>query len=556
LGGDSLLAMRLLARIRAVFGTEIGIRTLFADPTVAGVAKAVTAGTDRARPPLTARPRPDRLPLSYGQQRMWFLNRLEGEGAGAAYNLPLTFELSGDLDVDALGAALTDLAERHETLRTIFPQIDGTPYQRILTVAEAGSPLEVIQVADDEFDQVLAVQVTQGFDIEREVPWRVRLLDRGDGRYVLVIVAHHIAVDGWTMGLLARDLRAAYTARRQGSAPEWPDHPIQYADYAMWQREVLGDPDDPDSVISGQLGYWREALRDLPEELALPTDRPRPAVPSFKGASVPVEVSAEAHDRLVRFAQRSGSTVFMVAQAALAVLLSRLGAGTDIPLGTATAGRGDVALDEVAGFFANTLVLRTDVSGDPSFADLVQRVRETDLAAFGHQDIPFERLVDDINPARSLSRQPLFQVMFALQNLPQVRGGWDLPGLQVEPLPPKDVTEVARFDLSVSLTEHRDENGAPMGIGGGIQYATDLFDESTARALADRYARVLEQVAADPELRVSQVEVLDEAERRAVLTDWNATQAPVADALIPEQIQAWAQRTPDAVALRCGEVSL
>ncbi|GAA4063690.1 amino acid adenylation domain-containing protein [Actinomadura miaoliensis] len=548
LGGDSLLAMRLVTRLRAVFEVEVGIRALFAEPTVAGVARAVTASASQARPPLEARPRPDVVPLSYGQQRMWFLNRLEEAGEGAAYTLPLVLRISGELDVAALEAALADVADRHESLRTTFPEIDGEPHQRVLT-GRAGHPrLEVTRPDED---------VDRAFDLRKDLPWRTRLVELGRHEYVLEIVAHHIAVDGWSLGVLARDLGVAYAARREGRAPGWAPLPVQYADYAVWQREVLGDPDDPDSVISGQLGYWREALRDLPEELTLPTDRPRPASPSFRGRSVPVTLGPDAHAGLVRVAQRGGATVFMVVQTALAALLARLGAGTDIPLGTPVAGRGDAALDGLAGFFVNTLVLRTDVSGDPSFLELLARVRETDLAAYAHQDLPFERLVDELSPTRSLDRHPLFQVMFTLQSATGDRQGqWELPGLRVEPMPPGEEAETARFDLSITLSERRDEDGVPVGIGGEVLYATDLFDTATAQALSDRLVRVLEQLAADPELRVSQVEVLDEAERRAVVADWNATQAPVADVLIPEQIRAWAQRTPDAVALRCGDAAL
>ncbi|WP_345021213.1 amino acid adenylation domain-containing protein, partial [Actinomadura keratinilytica] len=557
LGGDSLLAMRLLARIRAVFGTEIGIRTLFTEPTVAAVARAVSAtGTGGVRPALTARPRPQVLPLSYGQQRMWFLNRLEEAGAGAGYILPMALRLSGRLDAAALEAALGDLADRHETLRTIYPETGGTPVQRILTGPDGRPPLVVTEVTQDELGEVVAAEASRGFDVGRDLPWRIRLFALGDDEYLLLIVAHHIAVDGWSMGVLARDLAVAYAARLEGRAPDWAPLPVQYADYAIWQREVLGDLDDPDSLISSQLGYWREALAGLPEELALPTDRPRPAVPSFKGASVPLRLDPEVHAGLLEVARRSGATVFMVAQAALAVLLARLGAGTDIPFGTAIAGRGDAALDDVTGFFVNTLVLRTDVSGDPTFGELLARVRETDLAAYAHQDVPFERLVDDLSPSRSLSRHPLFQVMLAVQNTPRAEGEWELPGLDVQPMPPLEGTEAARFDLSVTLVEQRGPDGAPAGIGGDIQYATELFDEPTVRRIAERLVHVLAQVAADADTRVSRIEILEEGERDALLTGWNDTAAEIPGTTIPEQIRAWAQRTPDAVALRCGEVSL
>jgi amino acid adenylation domain-containing protein/non-ribosomal peptide synthase protein (TIGR01720 family) len=555
LGGDSLRAMRLISRIRSVLDGELGIAELFADPTVAGIARTIaTAGP--VRPALEPRDRSGTLPLSYGQQRMWFLNRLEEAGAGAAYNLELVLEIGGDLDVTALEAALRDLAVRHEPLRTVFPPRDGLPEQRILTAEQAGSPLVVVAVPAGAERAAIDAEITYRFDIERETPWRARLLDRGDGSHVLVIVAHHIAVDGWTMGLLARDLRAAYTSRRRGEAPPWPRRPVQYADFALWQRDLLGDLDDPDSLISGQVAYWREALAGLPGEITLPADRPRPAVPTFRGATVPTGVPADVHARLLELAREEGVTVFMIAQAALALLLSRLGAGTDIPLGTAVAGRGDAALDDVAGFFANTLVLRTDVSGDPTFRQLLARVRASDLAAYAHQDVPFERLVEELNPARSLSRQPLFQVMIAVQNLPPTAGGWDLPGLTVTPMARGAASEAARFDLSVSLAERRTPDGVPDGIDGGIQYAADLFDEGTAAALARRLADVLVQVAADPDLPGSRIAVLTEQERRNTLLEWNATDVAVSGVPVPVAVGEWARCAPDVVAVRCGGESL
>ncbi|MBI0301080.1 AMP-binding protein, partial [Streptomyces sp. PRKS01-29] len=334
-----------------------------------------------------------------------------------------------------------------------------------------------------------------------------------------------------------------------GRAPGWDALPVQYADYALWQREVLGDLEDPDSVVSGQLGYWREALAGAPEELALPIDRPRPAVSSFRGRSLPVRVSPQVHARLVALAQRGRATMFMVVQAALALLLSRMGAGMDIPVGTAVAGRGDAALDGLVGFFVNTLVLRTDVSGDPTFVELLSRVRETDLDAYAHQDVPFERLVEDLNPVRSLGRNPLFQVSLGLQGAPSGEGRlWDLPGLRVRPL--ESGTEAAaRVDLALDLAEHRDGDGDPGGIRGAFLYATDLFDERTVEVLAERLVRVLEQVASDPAARASEVAVLGPAERERVLEEWNATGRDVSVRSLAELFDARAELSPDAVAV-------
>ncbi|MEV0416133.1 amino acid adenylation domain-containing protein, partial [Streptomyces sp. NPDC050448] len=555
LGGDSLLAMRLVARIRAVLNAEVTVRDLFGAMSAAGMARLVDGNEDVVRAPLVARERPETLPLSYGQQRMWFLNQLEEQGAGAGYNVPLTLRLSGALDVAALEAALADVADRHESLRTVYSETEGVPRQEILH-GPAGHPsVRIREVAEEDLAGVLEASIARGFDLARDLPWRAELLVLSETESVLVLVAHHIAVDGWSMGALSRDLQTAYAARHAGSAPGWSPLPVQYADYALWQREVLGELDDPDSLISAQLGYWREALAELPEELPLPVDRPRPSKSLFQGGSLPLHFDAHTHAELVKLAQQGSATMFMVVQAALAMLLTRLGAGTDIPIGTTVAGRGDSALEDLAGFFVNTLVLRTDVDGDPTFAELLARVRETDLAAYTHQDLPFERLVDDLNPARSLSRNPLFQIMLALQNLPQTQQSWEMPGLRIEPTPGGD-TVAARVDLTVNLVERRDEQGAPAGMFGDLQYATDLFDRATAEALAERLARVLEQVAADPSLRVGRIDVLDAMEEHAVVEGWNDTAWPVSEVSLAGLFEEQVARTPDAVAVVGEGVSL
>ncbi|QEU90000.1 amino acid adenylation domain-containing protein [Streptomyces kanamyceticus] len=552
LGGDSLLGMRLVSRVRAVLDVEVGIGELFGAPTVEGLARFVGEGSGPGRVALRPYARPEVVPLSFAQQRMWFLNRLEETvpGAAAAYNLPLVLRISGDLDVAALEAALGDVADRHESLRTVFPDVDGVPYQRVLDGDAGRPPLTVVRAADDQVADMLAEQLADGFDLRGDLPWRAWLLTVAPGESVLSLVAHHVAADGWSMGVLARDLEAAYAARCEGGhTSSLAPLSVQYADYALWQREVLGDPDDPDSVVSGQLDYWRDALADAPQELTLPADRARPALPSFRGHMVPVGADAETHARLVDVAGQGRATMFMVVHAAVCVLLSRLGAGEDIVLGTPAAGRGDAALEELAGFFVNTLVLRTDLGGDPTFVELVERARAADLAAYAHQDIPFERLVDELSSSRSLSRNPLFQVMLALQNVPEVE--WELPGVSVrpEPLPPE---LAARFDLTLSFVERRDERGTPAGLDGEIMYATDLFDEGTARALAERLAHVLQQVAADPELRLSEIDVLTSAERSQLLGHWNDTTTAEPAALAPELFGEQAERAPGAVALVSG----
>ncbi|MER7923550.1 amino acid adenylation domain-containing protein [Streptomyces sp. NPDC096057] len=549
LGGDSLLVMRLIARMRAELDVTVGVREVFAAPTAAGVARLVDGAGASDGAPLRRRERPERVPLSYAQQRMWFLNRIEGadgDGEGAAaYNQPFALRLSGRPDVAALEAALGDVADRHESLRTVFPDVEGVPYQEIREGVEGRPRLRVIE-AGEHWREVMAEETGRGFDIGVELPWRTSLLRVAEEEWVLLLVSHHIASDGWSMGVLARDLRTAYRSRHGGRPPEWEPLPVQYADYALWQREVLGELDDPDSAGAGQIAYWRQALAGAPQETALPFDRPRPATPSFRSGSVPVGVDAATHARLAELAARSGATMFMVVHAALVVLLARMGAGEDVCIGTPVAGRSDAQLEQLAGFFVNTLVLRTDLAENPSFAEILRRVCESDLSAYAHQDVPFERLVDELNPARSAARNPLFQVMLALQNLPEAQ--WDLDGLTVEAVPPTQAP-AARFDLSLSLNERRSAGGAPAGLGGGILYSADLFDERTVRRLAERLARVLEQAAADPQVRLGELELLDAAERSAVVEEWNGTARDVDASTVVERFRGWAARTPDAPAL-------
>ncbi|MGW2052228.1 amino acid adenylation domain-containing protein [Streptomyces sp. NPDC001858] len=549
LGGHSLLATRLVSRIRSVLGVEVSIRALFEAPTVAGLFDRLGVG-GRVREQLGVWERPEELPLSFAQRRLWFLGQLEGPSA--TYNIPLILRLSGGLDVGALRAALGDVAGRHESLRTVFPQVDGEPRQ-VVVEGRAGVPsLLVESVTAERAAEVVAAVAGTGFDLERDLPWRVRLLEvEGSGEWVLVMVVHHIAADGWSMAPLARDLSVAYAARSEGRVPAWLPLPVQYADYTLWQRAVLGSEDDPDSVISGQVAYWREVLEGLPEQLELPVDFARPAVASHVGGSVALRVPAEVHARLVEVSRGCGVSVFMAVQAALAVLLSKMGAGEDIPLGTAVAGRTDDALDELVGFFVNTLVLRTDVSGDPSFRQILERVREADLAAFAHQDVPFEQLVEVLNPARSMARHPLFQVMLAFQN--NVRPDLDLPGIHAEAEPVSGV--VAKFDLSFSLGETY-VDGVAAGLDGRVDYRTDLFAEETVRGLADRLVRVLEAVVAGPDEPVREIDILGADERRRMLVEWNDTARDVPEATVPELFEAQVARTPEAVAVVSGDVEL
>ncbi|WP_435246916.1 condensation domain-containing protein, partial [Streptomyces sp. NRRL F-5630] len=362
------------------------------------------------------------------------------------------------------------------------------------------------------------------FDLAAELPIRARLLTTGEDSSVLVLVVHHIAGDGWSLAPLWRDLSAAYTARRAGHAPAWEPLPLQYADYTLWQRDLLGDSADPESLLAAEVAEWRTALEGVPAELSLPTDRPRPSVETHRGAAVPVRVPAGLHARLARLARSEGVTMFMVWQAAVAVLLSRLGAGDDIPLGSPVAGRTDESLDDLVGCFVNTLVLRTDVSGDPAFTDVLARVRRDTLSALHRQEVPFERLVEELAPPRSMGRHPFFQTVLEVQSTPLLVP--ELDGVAVEALPP--TVRDAKFDLDLQIAEGFDAEGHPAGMEGQLVYAADLFDHSTAEALTARLLRVLDAVADAPERPVHTVDVLDEAERRAVVGEWSRRQPQIA----------------------------
>jgi len=534
LGGHSLLATRLISRIRSTLGTELSIRDMFDTPTVAGLAERLGDG-GRERPALVPMPRPELIPLSSGQQRLWFLNRLEGQTA--TYNIPVLLRLTGELERAALHQALADVVARHESLRTIFPATNDEPYQQILEDARPG--LSVSATDPSTLDKAIAEAVTKGFDLATELPIRAELFIIGPDEHVLVLITHHIASDGWSMAPLARDVAQAYAARRDGLAPEWEPLPVQYVDYALWQRELLGSEDDPNSLAANQLAFWKHALADLPEQLELPTDRPRPAVASYRGETIRFELDAQLRHQLAELGRQTGTSLFMVLQTGLAALLNGLGAGTDIPLGTPVAGRTDDALDDLVGMFINTLVLRTDLAGNPTFRELLARVRDTDLAAYAHQDLPFERLVEVLNPVRSSSVPPLFQVMMVLQNNAEAAG--ELAGLAATPEPVG--TGTVKYDFRFEFVEEGDV------LRVAIDYSTDLYDEGSVLVIGQRLTRVLRAIAAGPDTRLSQVDVLAPEERSAILVDLNDTAREVEQIAMPQRFERAVTENPDAIAL-------
>ncbi len=534
------------------------MRTVFEAPTVALLAPRI--GEAVRRRPLVAGERPAVVPLSFAQRRLWFLDQLQGPSP--VYNMPVALRLGGRLDADALGAALADLVGRHESLRTVFPAPDGIPQQLVMPVQRADFGWQIVDASGwpaSQLYEAIAAAVRHPFDLATEIPLRARLFAVTDDEHVLVIVAHHIAADGWSITPLVRDLGMAYASRCVGRAPGWAPLAVQYVDYTLWQREILGDLQDADSPIAAQLAYWEDALAGLPERLELPTDRPYPAVADQRGATVAVEWPAGLQQRVARVAREHNATTFMVVQAALAVLLSRLSASSDVAVGFPIAGRGDPALDELVGFFVNTLILRVDLAGDPSFTELLARVRARSLEAFEHQDVPFEVLVERLSPTRSLTHHPLVQVMLGWQNFAgqhDPAAGLVLEGLEVMSMPAD--TQTARMDLTFSLAEQWTEAGEPAGICGAVEFRTDVFDAASIQVLTGRLQRVVMAMTADPARLLSSVDVLDEVEHarldgwgnRAVLTAPGS--APVS---VPVLFAAQVARTPEAVALVCGSCS-
>ncbi|AFM18251.1 non-ribosomal peptide synthase/amino acid adenylation enzyme [Mycolicibacterium chubuense NBB4] len=555
LGGDSLSAMRVIAAINTSLTTELTVRSLFDAPTVARLAPLTVPAT-RKQERLQVVDRPAVVPLSFSQTRLWFLDRFQG--GSTAYNMPTAIDIRGPLDHQALAAALDDVIARHEVLRTVYPDADGVPQQSVRPPS-AGMWRRGNSTVVPSTPRDIAAELTglahHRFDLSTEVPIRAQVYSLGPEHHVVGIVVHHIAFDGWSFAPMVRDVGEAYLARSHGDPPKWRPLPVQYVDFALWQRVRLGDVGDAGSVISRQVGFWRGVLAGLPERLGLPTDRPYPAVADQRGSRVAIEWPVEVQQGVRRVAARYQVTEFMVMAAGLAVVLSRLSASADVAVGFPIAGRTDPALDELIGFFVNTLVLRTDLSGDPSIADLLAQVRRRSLAAYEHQDVPFEVLVEQLNPTRSMTHHPLIQVMLAWQNLPGVvtdSTGLSLGELQVTQLPVD--THTARMDLTFSLAEHFTDTGAPAGIRGAVEYRTDIYDPPTIEALIHRYHRVLTTLTTQPESRLSAIDLLDTDEH----TRWTElanlatlTEPCPPSRSVPQVIAGHALGTPEAVAL-CG----
>jgi amino acid adenylation domain-containing protein len=544
LGGHSLLAVQAVSRVRQALGAEIAIRELFAQPVLADFARVVEAATRTQLPPIGRADREGRLPLSFAQQRLWFLEQM-GSG-GRAYHIPSSLRLLGRLDEEALRRALNRIVERHEALRTTFHSVDGEPRQRISPAEESRFHLTLHDLsgrAEGELKRLMEEEASTPFDLERGPLIRGRLILLGAEDHVLQVTMHHIVSDGWSMGVLVRELSALYGAFHQGEPDRLAPLPVQYADYAAWQRAwVEGE------VLREQAEYWKQALTGAPELLELPTDRPRPIHQDHAGAAVALRLDAELTAGLKALSQRHGTTLFMTLLAGWSVVLSRLSGQQEVVVGTPAAGRGRAEIEGLIGFFVNTLALRIDLTGTPTVAELLERVKERALGAQARQDIPFEQVVDLVQPARSLAHTPLFQVMLSWGNTP--RGELELPGLELAPAG-YGAHVTAKFDLSLSLHE---EEGR---IVGGAEYATALFDAATVERYLGYLHRVLQEMVASDAQPVDRLPMLPEAERRQVVEEWNAEVAHFpAESCLHELFEAQVERAPDAEALVFGDERL
>ncbi len=542
-GGHSLLATQLVSRIRDVFDVELPLRDLFANPTVRQLAALIDARKAEQvklpKPPLEPVPRDGELPLSFAQQRLWFLDQLEP--GNPFYNIPTALRLRGQLDVEALRESIHDLVLRHEVLRTRFPDDGGKPRQEILDDLEVHVPVVDLQGLSDEkqraeVEKRILEEIRRPFDLAQGPLFRAVLFRLGEQDHIAVLTMHHIISDGWSIGIFVDELSKLYDARSRGLEARLPELRIQYADFAKWQRDWLSG-----AVLEEQVRYWKEQLAGSPPVLELPTDRPRPAVQTFEGARKSRLYGKEILDGLRRIGREEGATLFMTLLAAFQTLLARYSGQDDILVGTPIANRTLSETERLIGFFVNTLVMRTRFDGSPSFREVVQRVRETALGAYAHQDLPFEKLVEEIQPARDLSHAPIFQVMFALQNVPV--GQLKLSELQLEPISLSSGT--AAFDLTLEAMETAD------GLGVSFEYNTALFDASTIERMLDEFQVLLEAIVRNPDEKVWRLPLLTQAERHKILVEWNQTVADFPDQVCAhEWFEKLADSQPNAEAVR------
>ncbi|WP_164003054.1 non-ribosomal peptide synthetase, partial [Pyxidicoccus caerfyrddinensis] len=538
-GGHSLLATQLVSRIRASFGVELPLRAVFEASTLEALARRLEVAAPRdSAPPLVAVPRTTPPPLSFAQQRLWLLDQLAP--GGSAYNIPFALRMSGRLDLEALRQSFEALVHRHESLRTTFRKDASGPVQVI--APPAALPMDVVDLShlpEDtrlaEVRRLAASEALRPFDLANGPLLRASLLRLESEHHVLLMTMHHIVSDGWSMGVLVRELVSAYEAFASGRTPQLAPLPIQYADFASWQRGWLqGD------VLQEQLDYWKQQLSGVPALLELPTDRPRPAVQSPRGGALPVHLPVHLSEALSAFCQREGVTPFMALLAVWQVLLARYSGQDDVTVGSPIAGRTRAETEGLIGFFINTLVLRARVVPRATFRELLAQVRSTTLSAYEHQHLPFEKLVEELQPARSLSHSPLFQVMLVLQNAPT--SALSVSGLSFLPL--ESEAEAAKFDLTLSMTQ------TPRSLSGALRYRTDLFDASTVSRLVEHLQTLLEAALASPGTRVGELPLLSPSERQQVLARWNDTHRQLPwEGAFHERFESQASLTPDALAV-------
>jgi hypothetical protein len=497
LGGHSLAAARFVARVRTALGRALPVRAVFEHPVLSDLCEAVRAAPRSSGPALVTSVRPDHLPASFAQARLWLTEQIDGPSA--RYTIPCALGLEGELDAEALRLALGDVVARHEALRTrLRAGPDGSPEQEVLA---ACPELLVEPVPEAGLAERMAWHASRPFRLAEEIPLRAVLfcLEEKDGReHVLLLLLHHSAGDGWSLAPLLEDLGVAYEARQAGRTPALAPLPVQYADYTLWQRALLGAAEDPASLMARELAWWRDQLDGLPEEIALPADHERPREAAAVGGRVRFTLPGWLHGRLQALAQQEGASLFMVLQAGLTALLHRMGAGADIPVGIPVAGRGDPALDGLVGFFVNTLVLRTRIQGDPGFDGLIRQTRQVALDAYAHQELPFERLVEALAPPRQPGRQPLFQTMLVLHNEAAACPAFE--GLRVKAAEPPVLP--ARFDLSFAFTPEGEE------LAGVLDYNGARFGAVGAERLCQRLVRLLAAACAKPSTPLSQLPVL------------------------------------------------
>ncbi|HLM25144.1 MAG TPA: condensation domain-containing protein, partial [Pyrinomonadaceae bacterium] len=506
--GHSLLATQVASRVRKVFGIEIELRQLFERPTVAGLARHIEAsrrnGQNMSFKPIVPVPRNGELQLSFAQQRLWFLDKLVA--GSPVYNMPTALRLEGQLNVRALEQALTEIVRRHEALRTTFLEVDGQPVPVFAPPAAISlSPVDLSDLGPAEREQearrLAEAEAQLPFDLSNGPLLRVSVLRLADEEHVVLLTMHHIVSDGWSMGVLLRELTTLYEAFVDGRDSPLSELPIQYADFAEWQREWLSG-----ELLEAQLQFWKERLAGV-SVLELPTDKPRPPVQSFTGAHEHLALSEELTETVKALSVREGATLFMTLLAAFKVLLSYYTGQHDIVVGTPVANRNREAIEGLIGFFANTLVLRTELPGEMSFSELLGQVREVALDAYAHQDVPFEKLVEELQPERDLSRNPLVQVFCVLQNLPSLK--LEMAGLNAEVLEAELGT--TKFDLTLYITE------TGSGLLTAFEYSSELFEATTIKRMLEHYERLLEKIVIAPDKRLSEISLLTEVEHQELL---------------------------------------